>query len=87
MNENSGRVTTQEFYEMQIKTNESISGLKNSIDTYTATTNLRIGELEKDVEQNNKDIKENSKLKKLSNIWDGINTLAVGIGTFLGMKY
>lgn len=33
------------------------------------------------------DIKENAKTKRISNIWDGVNSLLIGIGTYLGMKY
>jgi len=34
-----------------------------------------------------KNIKENSRMKRISNLWDGVLTLAIGIGTYLGTKY
>ena len=37
--------------------------------------------------QMKKDIKENAKNKRLSNIWDSVNTLAIALGTYFGMKY
>ena len=33
------------------------------------------------------DIKDNAKMKRISNAWDGINSFLIGLGTYLGMKY
>ncbi len=32
------------------------------------------------------DIEENAKMKRISNIWDGILSLLIGIGTYFGMQ-
>ena len=41
---------------------------------------------EKEREEMKKAIKENAKMKRISNLWDGINSLAIGIGTYFGIK-
>ena len=44
-------------------------------------------DMKDDIKDNVKGIKENAKMKRLSNVWDGVNSFLIGLGTYLGMKY
>lgn len=50
-------------------------------------TEVRLNNAETDRKEMKDDIKENAKNKRLSNLWDSINSLAIGIGTYFGIKH
>jgi len=80
MDEN-GRVTTREFYEQQIKTNELIGHVKDDIMAEITKISVTM----KQVEINNREIE---KLRERSNIMDGINAfiavIAAAIAAMIG---
>ena len=47
----------------------------------------RLDNAKEDIKEMKDDIKENAKHKRLSNFWDSINSLAIGIGTYFGIKH
>ena len=47
---------------------------------------VHLDNAEKERTEMKDDIKDNSKMKRISNLWDGINSLAIGIGTYFGIK-
>lgn len=59
----------------------------------TTDIRIRLGIIEE--RQNNakeeraemkEDIKDNAKIRKISNLWDGINTLGVIVGSYFGIR-
>ena len=46
----------------------------------------RINNAKEDRREMKKNIKANSKMKRISNLWDGILSVAIGIGAYFGTK-
>ena len=63
----NNRVTTQQFYEAQLETNEKIVEMERRI-------MAELNGVPTQVETNKDEI---DKLRKRSNIWDGVNSLGV----------
>lgn len=63
----NNRVTTQQFYEAQLETNEKIVEMERRIMAELKGVPTQV--------ETNKD--EIDKLRKRSNIWDGVNSLGV----------
>ena len=59
----------------------------HKIEVTVARYDERINRAKEERAEMKEDIKENSKMKRLSNAWDGVNSFLIGLGTYLGMKY
>ena len=84
--EPNGRVSTKEFYEMQLATNEKIASLERSIMQRLEC----LPAIMKITENNATNIKDNKdqidKLRSRSNWLDGINAGLAIVAGFLGFK-
>ena len=74
----NNRVTTQQFYEAQLETNKKIAALDKSQSNERTEMERRImDELKGVPTQVNTNKDEIDKLRKRSNLWDGVNSLGV----------
>jgi hypothetical protein len=71
---NGGRVTTREFYDMQLKTNERMDNMERRI---IARLDVIAGCVPQ-IETNKEEI---DTLRKKSDVWNSLNSLGVMVGT------
>ena len=59
----------------------------HKIEVTVARYDERINRAKEERAEMKEDIKDNAKMKRISNAWDGVNSFLIGLGTYLGMKY
>jgi hypothetical protein len=76
---NGGRITTQQFYESLLNIKEDMAEMERrilaKIDCIPGQA-TQINDLREDVKD----------LRTKSNVWDGLNSIALIIGTFIGAR-
>jgi hypothetical protein len=89
--DDNGRITTRQFYEALLKVNGNIASVKEEVKNDMASMERRILEKidcipghEAQIDDLQEEVKE---LRRKSNVWDGLNSVAIVAGTIVGSLF